>query len=48
MANADAALQLKLIGLRMKALSAGGNILAAPGLGAGLRVGSLRARRLKS
>ena len=35
MANADAALQLKAIGLRMKALGAGGNMLAAPGLGAG-------------
>ena len=35
MANADAALQLKMIGLRMKALGAGGNMLAAPGLGAG-------------
>ena len=45
MANADAALQLKAIGLRMKALSAGGNILAAPGLGAGK---TLRAQLLGS
>ena len=35
MANADAAMQLKAIGLRMKYLGAGGNILAAEGLGAG-------------
>ena len=35
MANVDAALQLKAIGLRMKYLGAGGNILAAEGLGAG-------------
>ena len=45
MANADAALQLKLIGLRMKALGAGGNMLAAPGLGAGR---TLRAQLLGS
>ena len=45
MANADAALQLKAIGLRMKALGAGGNILAAPGLGAGK---TLRAQLLGS
>ena len=45
MANVDAALQLKMIGLRMKALGAGGNILAAPGLGAGK---TLRAQLLGS
>ena len=45
MANADAAMQLKAIGLRLKLLSAGGNILAAEGMGAGR---TLRAQLLGS
>ena len=45
MPNADGALQLKALGVRLKALGAAGNMGAAPGLGRG---GSLRAQLLGS